>query len=193
MVEIDNILIGDGVFTEHFVCDLAACKGACCIEGEAGAPLLEEEIPILESVYKDVKPYLQPEGVKAIDEYGVSVIDPDGDHVTPLIKGKECAFTTFDDDGTARCGIEQAHRDGKIDFLKPISCHLYPIRTKKLSIGEAMNYDQWSICAPACACGKEMEVKVFRFLKAPLIRKYGEDFYQKLEEADKLLQESGSE
>jgi len=181
MIAIGDKLLSSEVFEKKFVCDLAACKGACCVEGEYGAPLAKEELKTMEDIYEKVAPYLSENGRKAIEEQGTHVTDPDGDHVTPLIDGKECAFTTFDDDGVAKCGIEQAHRDGAIDFYKPISCHLYPIRVTKLKDFEAVNYHQWHICAPACDCGQKLEVPVYKFLKEPLVRKYGKAWYDEME------------
>lgn len=186
MLAIKDTLVSEEVLERKFVCDLAACKGACCVEGDAGAPLEDEEVDVLEEIYDNVKPYLRPEGIAAIEQQGKWVMDWDGEKVTPLVDDKECAYTTFDKDGTAKCGIEQAYRDGKVDFFKPISCHLYPVRLSKLTAHTAVNYDQWKICKPACACGEEMNVPVFRFLKEPLTRKFGSEWYEMLCEAAKL-------
>lgn len=189
MIAIDDKLLSDELFEKKFVCDLAACKGACCVEGESGAPLEDDELPKIREVLEKVLPYLPEAGRKAIEEQGPYVVDDDGEYVTPLVKGKECAFTVFEKDGTAKCGIEQAYRDDKIDWLKPMSCHLYPIRLTKLKDFDALNYHKWQICEPACDCGAKLDVPVFKFLKEPLIRKYDEDFYAKLEEAFALIQE----
>lgn len=188
MIQVDQVLLSEELFTEHFVCDLSACKGACCIEGDAGAPLTSEEVDIIENDIDAILPYLTEEGKQSIEKLGVFEIDTDGEYVTSLNDGKECAFTTYDKDGTAKCGIEDAHRAGALDFKKPISCHLYPVRVAKLKLHEALNYHKWSICAPACDCGSKLKVKVYQFLKEPLIRKYGNEWYQKLKEADKLIQ-----
>ncbi len=190
MVEIDDKLISDDLFEKRFVCDLAACKGACCVEGDAGAPLEEEELEILDSIWDEVKPYMRPEGLKAIAETGLYALDHDRELVTPLVDGKECAYTTFSADGTARCAIEQAYRDGKTDWAKPASCHLYPIRVTRLKNHWVLNYHQWEICSPACDCGSALDVKVFRFLKAPIIRKFGAGFYEKMEAANALLEKT---
>lgn len=187
MIQVDDILLSEELFTQHFVCDLASCKGACCIEGDAGAPLEIEEISIIEDNIDAIKPFMTPEGLKSIEELGVFEVDTDGDYVTTLNSGKECAFTTYDKNGTAKCGIEDAQRAGALDFKKPISCHLYPIRVSKLKLHEALNYDKLKICAPACVCGSKLKVKVYQFLKEPLIRKYGEDWYTHLTEVDKML------
>ena len=188
ILEIDNTLVSTAILKEHFVCDLAACKGACCVEGDSGAPLEEEELAKLDEIWEDVKPYLRPEGIKAIEEQGRYIKDDlDGEWVTPLVDYKECAYTVFDADGTAKCGIEQAYRDGKIDWYKPISCHLYPIRITKYQKFEAVNYHEWESCKPACECGKKLTTKVFRFLKEPLVRKYGKDWYSALEAAEEAV------
>ena len=191
MIQIDDKLISLDVLEEHFVCDLNACKGACCVEGDAGAPLTEQEASIMDRVYKEVAPGLSDEGRKAIDEQGSHVIDQDGEFVTPLIDGKECAYTLFDDNGMASCGIEKAWQEGKTDFRKPVSCHLYPIRTKRLSDVEAVNYERWHICSAACSLGASLKVPVFRFAKEALIRKYGEEWFEALEVAEEELKKMG--
>ena len=188
MVEIDNTLVSDEVFKERFLCDLAACKGACCVEGESGAPLEAHEIEILENILDVVKPYMRPEGIARIEETGVFTIDTDGEYVTPLVNDAECAFVIFDDSGIAKCAIEKAHRDGKTDFPKPISCHLYPIRLTKLKDFTALNYNYWPVCDPARVCGAKLDVKVYKFLKEPIIRKFGADYYKKMEVAAELLE-----
>lgn len=150
------------------------------MEGDLGAPLEQDELPILKEIYDTVKPYLSKEGINAIEEQGTYVLDEDGDYSTPTVDGKECAYAVYDDRGILKCGIEQAHLEGKIDFKKPISCHLYPIRTTKYSEFEALNYDRWDICSPACDLGSQLNVPVYKFLKEPLIRKYGKDWYDEL-------------
>lgn len=161
----------------------------CCVHGDSGAPLLEEEAKTIEQILPKVEPYLTPGGLEAIKEQGCSVIDRDGDLVTPLRRGEECAFTVFEK-GVAMCAIELAWRDKKVDFRKPISCHLYPIRAKLYDTFEALNYDIWNVCKPARELGKEQGIPVFQFLKEPIIRAYGESFYKKLEEAHALLLEN---
>jgi len=187
MIEIDDKLLSTELFERKFVCDLSACKGACCIEGDAGAPLEEAELECLDEVYDQVKPYMRPEGIAAIDRDGLYTVDFDGEYVTPLVNGAECAYVVFDENKTAKCAIEAAYRDNKIDWIKPISCHLYPVRLIKLHDYWGVNYHNWQICADACTLGEQLQVKVFRFLKEPLIRKFGDEFYQKMEEADRLL------
>ncbi|MDY3345163.1 DUF3109 family protein [Riemerella anatipestifer] len=183
MIQIEDKLISEDLFSEEFVCNLNKCKGACCIEGDAGAPLEQSEIKILDDIYPKIKSYLRPEGIKAIEEQGTSVEDFEGDLVTPLIDNRDCAYVIFDENGITKCGIEKAYEEGAIDWQKPISCHLYPIRITEYSTFTAFNYHEWKICSDACALGKELKVPVYKFLKTPLIRKYGEGFYQTLTEA----------
>lgn len=186
MVEIDNTLVSSEVLEKKFVCDLAACKGACCIEGDAGAPLEDNEVSVLEEIYPAVQPYLRKEGIDAIEKQGKYVKDVDGEFVTPLVNNAECAYAIFEPDGTTKCGIEKAYLDKKINFKKPISCHLYPIRIKSYQRFDAVNYHEWQICQPACDCGNKLNVKVFQFLKEPLVRKYGEEWFNKLVAADNV-------
>ncbi len=186
IVEIDNKLISTEIFDRKFVCDLNACKGACCVEGDTGAPLTQDEIAIIERDLEQIKPYMRQEGIDAVEASGVYYNDNFNEPVTTLVNEKECAFVYFDNQGITKCAIEQAHRDGKTDFKKPLSCHLYPIRVKKTKTFEILNYDQWKICEPACGCGDQLNVKVYQFLKEPLIRAYGADFFEEMKEADKL-------
>ena len=183
MIQIDDKLISEDLFSEEFVCNLAKCKGICCLEGDAGAPLDEDETKILDEIYPKIKSYLRPEGIQAIEEQGTYTLDFEGDLVTPLVNNAECAYVIFDEKGYTKCAIEKAYEDGVIDWQKPISCHLYPIRITEYSNFSAINYHEWDICSDACTLGKELGVKVYQFLKKPLIRKYGEEFYQTLSEA----------
>jgi len=180
MFQIGKTIVSDDVLEKEFVCNLTACKGQCCIDGDAGAPLDKDETAILEEIYPKIKSYLRPEGIDAIEQQGAWVVGEDGDFETPLINNKECAYVIFDGD-TALCGIEQAYNEGLITWKKPVSCHLYPIRIKEYSQFSAVNYNRWHICDDACVLGKELEVPVYKFLKEPLIRKYGEDWYTELE------------
>lgn len=180
MIVIGNTVISDDVAEKFFVCDLEKCKGACCVEGDMGAPLSEEELPVMEEIFEEVKPYLSRAGLKAIEKQGLYVKDEEGDYSTPTIKGKECAFALYEN-GILKCGIEKAWLDGKVKFKKPISCHLYPIRIKKYDQYEAVNYERWNICNPACKNGKSLGVPLYKFLKEPLVRKYGEEWYRELE------------
>ena len=183
MIQIDDKLISEDLFSEEFVCNLAKCKGICCVEGDAGAPLDEDETKILDEIYPKINSYLRPEGIQAIEEQGTYTLDFEGDLVTPLVNNAECAYVIFDEKGYTKCAIEKAYEDGVIDWQKPISCHLYPIRITEYSNFSAINYHEWDICSDACTLGKELGVKVYQFLKKPLIRKYGEEFYQTLSEA----------
>ena len=184
MIAIDNVLVSDQVAEAQFVCDLVKCKGGCCEDGDAGAPLEKEELDIINNIFEIVKPYLTPEGIKWIEKYGRYQYDREFGWVTPTIEGKMCVYGFRDERGIIKCGIEQAYRDGKIDFKKPVSCHLYPITIKQGKKGEydRVNYEpRETLCKPACALGKKLKVPVFEFLKEPLIRKYGEGFYSALE------------
>jgi len=181
MIEIEGKIVSTDLFERRFVCDLSACKGACCVAGDAGAPLTPEEAAGMEKVYDDVKEFLSPEGIDAIDKQGTVVWDSkDKEAVTPLINGKQCAYTVFESDGTASCGIENAWKAGKTDFQKPVSCHLYPVRVKSYPDFDALNYDEWDICDPACKLGASLAVPVYRFVKDALIRRYGEAWYEQL-------------
>jgi hypothetical protein len=181
LVEIGDKIVSTQIFERKFVCDLNACKGACCIEGDAGAPLTLEEIDILEEDLEAIKPYMRKEGIDAVEKTGVFYMDQDNEAGTTLVNEKECAFVFFDNNGITKCAIEQAHKEGKTDFKKPISCHLYPIRVKQFNDFTALNYDKWDICSPACACGESLNVPVYKFLKEPLIRAFGEEFFKELE------------
>lgn len=185
MIIIENTLVSDDLIEEQFVCDLNKCKGFCCVGGDMGAPLEESELEILKEIYPKVKDFMSTEGIQAIEEQGLSVIDPsDGELTIPLIHGNECAYTIFEN-GIAFCAIEKAWKAGKTDFQKPISCHLYPVRVTPYDGFEAVNYHHWNICAPACELGTHLKVPLFRFLKDSLIRKYGMDWYLQLEFAAK--------
>ena len=188
LVEIQDKVVSLELFEKKFVCDLNACKGACCIEGDAGAPITEEEIAVLEDDLEFIKPYMRPEGIAEVEKTGVFYMDWDNEPVTTLVNGAECAFVFFDEKGITKCAIEQAHKDGKTSFKKPISCHLYPIRAQKYAEFEALNYNEWKICAPACACGENLNVKVYKFLKEPIVRAYGEAFYEEMEIVDRELE-----
>lgn len=183
MLIIDNKVVSPELFREEFVCNLDACKGACCWEGDYGAPLEEEEITILENIHEQVKPFLTEEGVQAIEEHGVATYTASQkEWGTTLLENAACAYLIFESNGMAKCGIEKAHEAGVIDYPKPISCHLYPIRVEPLNSSsfEQLKYDRWEICSAACTKGAELNVPVYQFVKGPLIRKYGEGFYEQL-------------
>jgi len=181
MFQLDNTLVSEDLFDYDFVCNLSACKGACCIDGDAGAPLEESETELLVELYRDIKPYLTPEGIAAIEEQGAFVKGFDGEWETPLIDGGRCAYVVTAKDGITYCGIEAAQRAGKISWKKPISCHLYPVRLKEYESFTAVNYHQWGICSDACSLGEELKVPVYKFLKEALIRKFGQKWYDELE------------
>jgi hypothetical protein len=180
MFQLGKTIVSEEILERDFVCNLSACKGNCCIDGDAGAPLSEEETKIMEEIYPKVKPYLRPEGIAAIEAQGTWVKGEDGDFETTLIEGKDCAYVIFDG-ATALCGIEQAYNEGIVSWKKPVSCHLYPIRVKDFSEFTAVNYDKWDICNDACTLGKELQVPVYKFVKEALVRRFGEDWYLELE------------
>ena len=185
MIAIQNTIVSDDLLDKKFVCDLNACKGECCVAGESGAPLEQDELPILLEILDKVKPYMNKKGTKAIEKNGPYVLDSDGDYTTTLVGSEgECAFVVFDENMIAKCAIEQAYNDGVIDWKKPISCHLYPIRMTSYKTYDALNYHKWSVCKPACECGAKLDVPVYQFLKGPLIRKYGEDWFNELQQVD---------
>jgi len=191
MIQIEDKILSLDLFEKKFICNIAKCHGICCVEGDSGAPLEKEEADIIEEIYPKIKDLLSEESIQVIEEEGTSVIDFEDELVTPIVNGKECVYTYFDEKGGIHCAIEMAWKEGKVDFRKPISCHLYPIRTKKLSQGEALNYDVWPICKDAIELGEKKGVSVYRFLKEPLIRKYGEEFYKEMEASEEYLKEKG--
>jgi hypothetical protein len=195
MLIVQDILISEDVVKKQFLCQLDACKGACCWEGDYGAPLEDAELDTLENIYEDVKPFLRPEGIQAIEEQGLFVyIKKEEEWSTPLINNRDCAFLTFEENGIAKCGIEKAYEAGATDFRKPISCHLYPVRvSKNEKTGfEALNYDEWDICSAACSAGKKAELPVYRFVKDAIVRQYGEDFFEELDAMAKWMEEEDS-
>lgn len=180
MMKVGEVLVSDDIKTVEFVCHLERCKGACCVEGDLGAPLEEDELPRMHEIQEAVAPYLTEDGKKAIAQQGPYILDDDDDYSTPTIGGRECAYSHYDEKGILKCGIEQAYLDGKTTFRKPISCHLYPIRITRKKGFEAVNYHQWSVCSDACTLGRSLQVPLYKFLKDPLIRKYGESWYSNL-------------
>ena len=181
MIENGNVLLSDDLKEEFFICDLSKCKGACCVEGDSGAPLEKDELNTIDNVIDKVMPYLNDKSKDEISKQGNYVRDRDGDMVTPIINGRECVYAFYDEKKILKCGFEAAYRDGKTSFPKPISCHLYPLRVKKYNHVEAVNYDRWHICSPACDLGYKEGLPLYKFLKGPLIRKYGEEWYDELE------------
>jgi hypothetical protein len=179
VLRIDNTIFSLDILEKKFVCDLRKCLGNCCRYGDAGAPLTSEEALKLDSIWPSVKPLLRPEGVATIEKMGTSVRDIDGELVTPLIDEKECAYT-IRDGGIYTCGIEKAWAEGKVDYQKPLSCHLYPVRIKQFSDFQAVNYDQQDVCSTARVKGRREGVFVYEFLKSPLIRALGKEMYDEL-------------
>lgn len=192
MIMIDNILVSDEVVSQKFVCDLNACKGICCIEGESGAPLDDHELDIMDEVYPKVKPYMTEEGINAVEEQG-TYTDDDGMKVTLIGgggNGGACAFVNYDDKGWTYCTIERAYEEGVVDWQKPVSCHLYPVRVKQSADVSFVNYFEWEICDPACKLGESLKVPVYQFTKDALIRKFGEEFYETLEATVAYMKEN---
>ena len=179
MKKVDDVLVSDDIKDVHFVCKLAACCGDCCVEGDAGAPLEEEEISILEDNIDEIKPFMTDEGRLVIELVGVFDYDAESSYVTPLVNNRECAFV-YRENNINFCAIEKAWMEKKISFQKPVSCHLYPVRLSKVGDYMAVNYDKWSICAPALVNGKQLGVPLYKFLRDSLVRKFGEAWYQKL-------------
>lgn len=189
MIGIGNVLISDEIVEEKFVCDLHKCKGGCCVDGDAGAPLENKELKDLNEIYEIVEPYLTEEGKKQIEKAGRYIYDTEFGWVTPVISNGMCAYGTIDQQGIVKCGIEQAFNDGRINWKKPISCHLFPIRIKKTKKTDLVNYEpREGLCDPACVLGQQLKMPVYQFLKEPLIRKYGDEFYQALEATAQHLQ-----
>jgi hypothetical protein len=191
LVGIQDKIVSFELFEKRFVCDLSACKGACCIEGTGGAPISMEEIDILEGELEKIKPFMLPEGIAAVDEQGVFYMEDATEASVTLLENEACAFVVYDDLGIAKCAIDNAHRAGATEFKKPISCHLYPIRVTKTPTMEALNFHTWDICKPACECGGKLDVKVFNFLKEPIIRAYGEEFYEEMVAVERELTGEG--
>lgn len=193
MIIIQDKLISEDLVEEYFHCNLAACKGACCWEGDWGAPLDKEELKIVDNILDKIKPYLSEESRQLLEEKGPYTFFPEMEKEgTTLHEDGSCVFLTRDKNGIAQCGIEQAYNAGDISYRKPISCHLYPIRVKKNEeVGfEALNYDWWHICSPACELGKKMKIPLYQFAKEAIIRAYGHDFYAELDAAAKYVKES---
>ena len=181
MIQIDDTLISLDIIERKFICDITQCKGACCIEGDSGAPLDKEEYDVLHKLLPEVWDDLSPEAQKIIEKQGVGYIDSDGDLVTSIVNNKDCVFTYYDEKGTCLCAVEKAYREGRVDFYKPISCHLYPIRIKVYDTFRAVNYNKWNLCKAAEVLGTKEGVPIYKFLKEPLVRKFGEAWYSELE------------
>lgn len=187
ILEISNVLVSSDIITEQFCCDLDKCKGICCVEGDAGAPVTMDEIAGIESALDTVWGDMSASAQAVVDHQGVAYTDRDGDLVTSIVGGKDCVFTCYEGD-CCLCALERAYRSGKTGFCKPISCALYPIREKRLGNGMiALNYNRWDVCRDAVKKGRELHLPVYKFLKEPLIRRFGAEFYEKLCEAGKQI------
>lgn len=187
MIQIENAIVSFDIFENFFSCDINICKGICCVEGDSGAPLLNEEPAEIEENYQGISRYMKQAGIEAVKEQGFAIIDRDGDLVTPLIQGQECAYA-IQENGGCWCAIEKAWTEGRSTFQKPISCHLYPIRITQYEGFEALNYNKWEICHCACIKGEKERIPLYRFLKQALIRKYGEEWYEQLEYAAREIE-----
>ena len=179
MIEIDDKIVSADLLRECFACDIAPCKGICCVEGNAGAPLEEDE-ETDHGANTAHKPYMTSEGIATVERQGFMVVDEEGDYTTPLVAGAECAYA-YTENGTTLCAIEKAWLEGRTTFRKPISCHLYPIRLMRFSNGTVgLNYHRWSVCAPARECGAKLGIPVYKALREPIVRRFGEEFYRAL-------------
>jgi len=182
MLEIGRAIVSLDILEKKFLCDLLRCKGACCVEGDSGAPITDEEVMAIQKDFSEIRTYLPENHQTEIEKQGFSVIDIDGDQVTPLVNNQQCAYSLVEN-GILKCGIEKAFLDGKTTFRKPVSCHLFPIRITEYKRFDAVNYEQIDICQPGRECGRSEKLPLFVFLKEPLIRKYGQDWYEQLEYA----------
>lgn len=190
MIQIDDKIVSADLLRECFACDIARCKGICCVEGNAGAPLEADEPKILERQYETYKPYMTPAGIESVERQGFAVLDEEGDLTTPLVGNAECAYACTED-GITLCAIEKAWLAGETPFRKPVSCHLYPIRLIRFSNGTiGLNYHRWAVCKPACINGRRLGIPVYKALRDPIIRRFGEAFYKALEAAEELLRQS---
>ncbi len=181
MLRIGKTIVSEEILDTDFVCNLSACKGVCCVDGEAGAPVEDRETAILVDIFRDVKPFLRPEGIAAIEEQGAFVMGEDGEWETPLVDNNECAYVVYSSEGIVKCGLEEAYNQGVTKWKKPVSCHLYPVRVTEYEQLTAVNYHKWHICDPACALGTTLKVPVYKFVRDALIRKFGKRWYDRLE------------
>lgn len=189
MLQIQDTLVSLDIVERFFICDLGKCLGECCIEGDAGAPITREEYDKIKEILPEIWDDLMPQAKKVIEEQGVGYIDEEGDLVTQIVDGRNCVFTCYGEGGMCQCAIEKAYRAGRIDFYKPISCHLYPLRLQELSRYTAVNFHRWKICKAAEVLGRAKGVRLYQFLKEPLTRRFGEAWYAELEQACKLYLE----
>ncbi|PID89839.1 MAG: hypothetical protein CSA97_05980 [Bacteroidetes bacterium] len=191
MIQLGDKIVDAQILRAYFACDLSACRGACCFEGDSGAPLETEEIVALDESLEMLKPLMSREGVEVVNREGVCFRDGDGDWVTSLVRGNECAFS-FQEGGCYLCAVERGLREGKSDAQKPISCALYPIRVGRSGAFDLLRYDRWEICEPGVANGEQLGIRLFEFLREPLVRAFGEEFYEDLARAADELGEGCS-
>ncbi len=181
MLEIQNTLVSLDLLERYFCCDLDKCLGECCIEGDAGAPITEDERRQIEDILPEIFDDLMPAAQREIKEHGVAYIDEEGDLVTSIVDGRNCVFTCYEPGGMCHCAIERAFRQGRVNFMKPVSCHLYPVRVKEYADFTAVNLHRWKICHCAEVLGRKLGVRAYKFLKEPLIRRFGEEWYDELD------------
>ena len=191
MIEIKDTVVTLDLFREQFCCDLGACKGACCIEGDAGAPVKLEEVAQLEEAAEIVWDELSQKAQEVIKAQGVVYTDQDGDIVTSIVDNKDCVFTCYDDKGCCYCAIDKAFREGRCKFQKPISCHLYPIRLSRMGSYTAVNYHRWDVCKAATLLGKKLNLPVYKFLKEPLIKAFGQEWWDECDVVAGELKKAG--
>ena len=191
ILQVGNVLVSPDIFTEKFCCDLSKCKGQCCVEGDAGAPVTLDETMAIENALDTVWGDLSASAQSVIDKQGVAYTDVEGELVTSIVGGRDCVFTCYDEKGFCYCAIEKAYRAGKTDFYKPVSCHLYPIRVSNFGKYKAVNYHRWEICKAAVLLGEKEGVPVYKFLEKPLIRKFGQAWFDELEIAVDELKKAG--
>lgn len=192
MLQIQHTLVSLDLIEKFFVCDLDACLGACCIEGDAGAPVTESESQNLKEMWHMVKDDMAPRAVEAVMEEGVTYRDPDGDLVTQIVDGRDCVFTCYAPGGKCLCALEKAFREKKMEDIKPISCRLYPVRIKEYEGFTAVNFHKWKICKPAETKGRQLKVRAYEFLKGPLTARFGKEWYEELElTAKEYLKQKG--
>ena len=191
IVEVGDVLVSTEIFTEQFCCDLSQCKGECCVEGDAGAPVTQEEVMHIEDALDTVWGDLSAQAQSIIDKQGVAYVDEEGDLVTSIVNGKDCVFTCYGEDGCCYCAIEKAYRAGLCKFKKPVSCHLYPIREKKLGDMTGLNYDRWDVCHAAVLRGEKDGIPLYKYLKEPLIRRFGQQWYDELDFTVEELKRQG--
>lgn len=181
LIEVGDVILSTDILTECFCCDLDACHGICCVEGDSGAPLTLDEVGSLEDVLDDVWPDLSAKAQSVIDRQGVAYTDPDGDLVTSIVNGRDCVFTCYDAAGCCFCATDKAFREGRTVWRKPVSCELYPIREKRLANNlVGLHYHRWDVCRPAVAKGRELQLPIYKFLREPLVRRFGTEWYEEL-------------